>query len=96
MPSINDIDNVIHGKVRLGIMAYLSTTSPVSFPILQKVLNTSQGNLSTHLAKLERAEFVNIEKGYSGKRPQTLVYLTDQGRDAWVAYLEAIKDLLGL
>jgi DNA-binding MarR family transcriptional regulator len=61
---------------------------------LVRKTGTTHGNLSTHLSKLENAGYIRQEKGYSGKRPQTLVYLTDEGRTAWVQYLDAMKELL--
>ena len=91
---IDAVDDVIHGRLRLGVMAYLSAVNPASFPELLSKLGTSNGNLSTHLTKLEAAGFVRQEKGYKGKRPQTLVHLTKQGRLAWIGYLDAMKDLL--
>ncbi|MGB6229052.1 MAG: transcriptional regulator [Litorimonas sp.] len=91
---IGGIDDVIHGRLRLGVMAYLSAVSPASFPELADTLGATNGNLSTHLTKLEKASYVRVEKGYKGKRPQTLVHLTDDGRSAWIAYLDAMKALL--
>lgn len=92
---IDDIDDVIHGRLRLGVMAYLSGVNPASFPELQSKTGATNGNLSTHLTKLEAAGFIRQEKGYKGKRPQTLVHLTEAGRSAWIEYLEAMKALLG-
>lgn len=89
------INDVIHGRVRLAIMAYLSTVSPAEFTELVAKTETSHGNLSTHLTKLEKAAFIRQEKGYKGKRPQTLIYMTDVGREAWIEYLTALQDLLG-
>lgn len=93
--NLGAIDDVIHGRLRLGIMAYLSAVNPASFPELLEKTATSNGNLSTHLTKLESAGYVRQKKGYKGKRPQTLVYLTDNGRTAWIHYLETMKKLLG-
>tara|TARA_B100000768_G_scaffold72550_1_gene69578 strand:+ start:7758 stop:8114 length:357 start_codon:yes stop_codon:yes gene_type:complete len=93
--NVGDIDEVIHGRLRLGIMAYLSAVNPVSFSELLAKTGSSNGNLSTHLGKLEAAGYVRQEKGYAGKRPQTLVHLTVPGRRAWITYLEAMKELLG-
>lgn len=93
--SIENIDDVIHGRLRLGVMAYLSAVNPASFPELLKKTGATNGNLSTHLTKLETAGYVKQVKGYNGKRPQTLVHLTDQGRSAWIKYLDAMRDLLG-
>lgn len=96
-PDINldAIDDVIHGRLRLGIMAYLSAVSPASFPELLVKTGTSNGNLSTHLTRLEAAGYVRQDKGYNGKRPQTLVHLTPSGRTAWIDYLDAMRELLG-
>ena len=93
--NLEAIDDVIHGRLRLGVMAYLSAVNPASFPELLQKTGTSNGNLSTHLTKLETAGYIRQEKGYNGKRPQTLVHLTDDGRTAWIAYLDAMRDLLG-
>ena len=78
-PAINigEIDEVIHGRLRLA------------------KTGSSNGNLSTHLSKLEAAGYISQEKGYRGKRPRTLVSLTAAGRKAWIQYLEAMKELLG-
>jgi len=73
---IGAIDDVIHGRLRLGVMAYLSAVNPASFPELIDKTGATNGNLSTHLTKLETAGYVRQEKGYNGKRPQTLVHLT--------------------
>ncbi|MDA9598943.1 transcriptional regulator [bacterium] len=93
--NIDDIDEIIHGRLRLGIMAYLSAVNPASFPELLAKTGSSNGNLSTHLSKLEAAGYINQEKGYQGRRPQTLVHFTAAGRKPWVLYLEAMKELLG-
>lgn len=91
----SDLNAVIHGRIRLGVMAYLSAVNPASFPELLSKTGATNGNLSTHLTKLETAGYIRQEKGYNGKRPQTLVHLTDAGRTAWIGYLETMKDLLG-
>ncbi len=90
------INDIIHGRLRLGVMAYLSTASPASFPELVQKTGSSHGNLSTHLTKLENAGYIEQKKGYKGKRPQTLVFMTDTGRTAWIEYLGTIKAMLDL
>ena len=89
-----DIDDVIHGRLRLGIMAYLSAVSPAIFGELKDKVNATDGNLSTHLRKLEEAGYVEIEKRFEGRRPQTRVHLTESGRTAWLAYLARMRTLL--
>ena len=90
----SDIDDVIHGRLRLGIMAYLSTVSPAIFGELKEKTGATDGNLSTHLKKLEEAGYVTQEKRFVGRRPQTRVHLTKPGRKAWLTYLDRMRALL--
>ena len=91
---ITTIDEIIHGRLRLGVMAYLSGSGMADFNELKAALQASDGNLSVHLRKLEEAEYVAIEKTYSARKPLTRVTLTDKGRSAFVAYLDAIEKLI--
>jgi len=88
------IDDVIHGRLRLGIMAYLSTVSPAIFGELRDKVGATDGNLSTHLRKLEDAGYVRQEKRFVGRRPQTRIFLTDTGRKAWVAWISNMQGLI--
>jgi DNA-binding MarR family transcriptional regulator len=88
------LDDVIHGRLRLGVMAYLSTVSPAPFNELKAKVNATDGNLSTHLSKLEEAGYVRLDKKFVGKRPRTDVHLTAKGRKAWIDYLSKIQALL--
>ena len=88
------IDDVIHGRLRLGIMAYLSTVSPAIFGELRDKVGATDGNLSTHLRKLEEAGYVKQEKRFVGKRPQTRIFLTDEGRKGWLAWIAHMQDLM--
>lgn len=91
---IAQIDEVIHGRIRLGIMAYLAGTGAADFNTLKARLQASDGNLSVHLTKLEQAGYVAVDKSFVGKKPLTRVKLTDVGRKAFVAYLDAIGRLV--
>ncbi len=90
----NSIDDVIHGRLRMGIMAYLSVVSPVIFGELRDKVGTTDGNLSTHLRKLEDAGYIRQDKRFVGRRPQTRIFLTDAGRIAWLAWIERMQALL--
>lgn len=92
--NIAAIDEVIHGRLRLGVMAYLSTAGTADFNELKAKLQATDGNLSVHLRKLEEAGYVAIEKTYAGKKPLTRAALTNKGREAFVAYLDAISRLV--
>ncbi len=92
--NIDSLDDVIHGRLRLGIMAYLSTAGSAEFPLLKTKLQASDGNLSVQLRKLEEAGYVAIDKAFVGKKPQTMVTLTAPGRAAYIAYLDAMRKLI--
>lgn len=89
-----EIDDVIHGRLRLGIMAYLSSVSPATFGELKEKVGATDGNLSTHLRKLEEAGYVRIEKRFVGRRPQTRVHLSAKGRKAWLDWLATMQALI--
>jgi len=92
---IGAIDDVIHGRLRLGVMAYLASAEVADFNELKSVLQATQGNLSVHLRKLEEAGYVEIEKGFRERKPLTRARLTEKGRAAFKAYLDAIGKLIG-
>lgn len=91
---ISRIDEVIHGRIRLGIMAFLSGAETADFISLKAKLQTTDGNLSVHLRKLEEAGFVRVDKSFKGRKPLTEASLTEAGRAAFVAYLDAMSQLL--
>lgn len=92
---IGKIDDVIHGRLRLGVMAYLANAEVADFNELKALLDVTQGNLSVQLRKLEDAAYVTIEKGYLGRKPRTQVRITPAGRKAFAAYLEALGRVIG-
>jgi len=91
---IGKIDDVIHGRLRLGIMAYLANAEVSDFNELKTVLQATQGNLSIHLRKLEEAGYIKIEKSFLARKPLTRARLTPNGRKAFAKYLEAIAKLI--
>lgn len=92
---IGRLDEVIHGRVRLGVMAYLSGADAADFNELKQKLQVTDGNLSVHMRKLEEAGFILVDKSFQGRRPLTRASLTDQGRAAFIAYLDALSALTG-
>ena len=95
LADLGRIDDVIHGRMRLGIMVYLSDADSADFTELKTVLEATQGNLSVHLKKLEEAGFVAIDKSFKDNKPLTRVSITREGRKAFSAYLDAIGSLIG-
>ena len=92
---IGKIDDVIHGRLRLGVMAYLANAEVADFNELKAILEVTQGNLSVQLRKLEDAAYVTIEKGFLGRKPRTQVRITPVGRVAFATYLDALGRLIG-
>lgn len=92
--TIASLDDVIHSRLRLGIMAFLSTAGSAEFGRLKTRLQASDGNLSVQLRKLEEAGYVTITKAFVDKKPQTTVTLSPKGRAAWIGYLDAMKKLI--
>jgi DNA-binding MarR family transcriptional regulator len=88
------IDDVIHGRLRLGIMAYLADVEVAGFNELKALLSATQGNLSVHLRKLEDAGYIAIEKSFLGRKPNTRARLTPAGAAAFRTYVDAIAKLV--
>lgn len=91
---IGKIDDVIHGRLRLGIMALLANAEVADFNALKAALQATQGNLSVHLRKLEDAGYISIDKSFLGRKPLTQARITPAGRAAFAAYLDAIGKLV--
>lgn len=91
---IDKIDEVIHGRVRLGIMAYLAGADTADFNTLKAKLQATDGNLSAHLRKLEDAGYVTVEKSFVDRKPLTRITISKSGRGAFSAYLDAIGRLV--
>lgn len=89
-----DINDVIHGRLRLAIMAYLSGSGTADFNELKKKIGGTDGNLSVHIRKLEEAGYLSVVKSFAGRKPQTRMSLTDKGRKAWIAYIDRMDALL--
>ncbi|HVZ99436.1 MAG TPA: transcriptional regulator [Caulobacterales bacterium] len=92
---VGQLDDVIHGRLRLGIMAYLADAEAADFNELKDVLQATQGNLSVHLRKLEEAGYIAIDKSFVNRKPLTRARITEAGRKAFAAYLEALGKLVG-
>ncbi|MFN3559040.1 MAG: winged helix-turn-helix domain-containing protein [Brevundimonas sp.] len=95
LADLGRIDDVIHGRMRLGIMVYLVEAEVADFTELKTVLEATQGNLSVHLKKLEEAGYVAIDKSFVKNKPLTRVSITAAGRKAFQTYLMALGDLIG-
>ena len=91
---MTDLDRLIHEPARLRLVALLVGAKEADFLWLLRETGLTKGNLSSHLAKLEEAGYVEIEKTFRGKIPLTIVRLSSAGRQAFQDYKRAMKGLL--
>jgi len=89
-----DLDEIVHQRNRLAILAILREARKVEFTYLQKELDLTGGNLSRHLQVLEDAGLVQIEKGYQGRRPKTWVQITKAGSHALASELRTLEKIV--
>jgi DNA-binding transcriptional ArsR family regulator len=91
---ILDIDPLIHAPIRLAALSILITVESANFSFLKESINTTDGNLSTHLSKLEEAGYVTVEKIFKDKKPQTIYAITDTGREAFNRYIDNLEKIV--
>ena len=90
-----DLDRLLHEKARLGIMtSLLAYPHGLVFNELKRLVDLTDGNLSRHLHVLNEAGLVEIQKGFEGRRPQTLCLLTDEGRTRFLGYLDELEKVV--
>ena len=90
----NDLDKVIHERMRLGIISALAANERLSFTELKNLLATSDGNISVHARKLEDAGYITCEKSFKGRMPLTEYSITKHGRRALERYLDHMEALI--
>jgi DNA-binding MarR family transcriptional regulator len=90
----NGLDDVVHQRVRLGILTIAHEARRVEFSYLRSNLELTAGNLSQHLGVLENAGLITIEKGYAGKRARTWITLTKAGHAALAEEVTHLKLLI--
>jgi len=91
---ISNIDRLIHEPSRLTIMAHLYVVESADFLFLIRQTGMTWGNLSVHISKLEAAGYLEVKKEFLGKKPHTVVSLTNKGRSAFKAYRKGMKEVL--
>lgn len=96
MSEIEKIDEVIHGRLRLAIMAYLANAESASFNELMDALGASKGNLSVQIRKLEDAGYIDVDKRIVARKTLTTCRLTKEGKAAFRTYLDNLTSMLGL
>lgn len=90
----DDIDPVIHERVRLAIVSALAVAPEMSFNDLKSTLGLSDGNLSAHATSLQKAGYIEIAKTFKGRRPHTTLRLTPVGLKAFQDYVETLRKII--
>lgn len=91
---IDALDDIIHQKVRLGVMSSLIAAGEANFNFLKAALGVSDGNLSTHVAVLEEHGYIAVRKEFVGKKPRTTYTPTEAGRKAFESYVAVLESLV--
>ncbi len=89
-----DLDNLIHEKMRLGIVSALAANEILTFSELKELLHTTDGNISVHARRLEEAAYIECTKSFEGRIPKTRYRLTIEGRRALERYLDHMEALI--
>lgn len=94
MLPLADLDRLLENRIRLAIMAVLASGERADFTSLRSLLGTSDGNLATHAAVLERAGYLHIRKGFLGKKTRTTYTATERGRRAFARHVDELEKVL--
>src|SRR5512133_469977 len=89
--SLTEVDKLIHEPSRLMIITILSSVEKADFVYLQRETGLTRGNLSVHLTKLGEAGYIEIQKTFNGKIPQTVCQITETGKSAFLKYTEYLR-----
>ena len=93
--SLENIDRIVHEPARLMIMAFLYVVESGDFTFLSNQTGLTHGNLSSHLSRLEKAGYIEIEKEFVERKPHTMLRLTPEGRVAFREYRRIIEGVFG-
>ena len=91
---INNLNKLFDSRVRLGIMSALMVNSEISFNELKELLSITDGNLASHMKALEEHSLIKVEKGFIGRKTNTLYKITKPGEKAFKAHIAALEDMI--
>ena len=95
MPNLPELNPVVHGRLRLALLSLLSGVEEAEFTWLRAKTEATDGNLGAQLLKLEEAGYVTVDKKFVLRKPQSHYRITEAGRQALAAYVQALKQLIG-
>lgn len=93
---MRELNPLLHSQLRLGVMSILMNVEEADFVYLKEKTESTAGNLSVQLDKLSAAGYISIKKGFVGKKTRTTARITDNGRNAFVEYVEALKQYISM
>lgn len=94
LAALNTVDRLIHEPARFQVMALLYVLESADFVFVMGQTGLTWGNLSAHITRLEEGGYLKVDKGFKGKRPQTMLSLTKQGRKAFQSYRQSMQQML--
>lgn len=94
MSLINNINKVFDHRIRLGIMSILMVNENADFKTLKELLDVTDGNLASHIKALEAADYINVEKQFIGRKPNTRYSTTQLGKEAFKKHINALEKLI--
>jgi DNA-binding HxlR family transcriptional regulator len=91
---IEALNKIFDSRIRLGVMSILIVNEHISFNELKQLLELTDGNLASHLSTLEQAQYIRVQKAFIGKKTNTTYSITDLGKQAFKAHLDALEKMI--
>lgn len=91
---LDGLHKAFESRIRLGIMSALAVGNPLDFNSLKEYLDVTDGNLASHLKALEKEKFIEVEKSFVGRKPNTRYSITQKGKAAFGIHLTALEQLI--
>lgn len=94
MNPIENLNKIFDSRIRIGIMSALIVNESINFNDLKSLIDVTDGNLATHLKTLEENKYIKVQKGFIGRKTNTLYSITDKGSKAFKAHLDALEKII--
>lgn len=92
--SVNDLHKAFENRIRLGIMSVLAVNDFLDFNALKDYLDVTDGNLASHIKTLEKEKFIDVEKTFIDKKPNTRYFITEEGKKAFEEHLKVLEAII--
>ena len=91
---LKPLDPLLHSELRLAVISILIGVEDADFVYIRNETGATAGNLSVQIDKLQKAGYIEVEKGFKGKMPRTVCRITDRGREAFKEYVETLREYI--